>query len=57
MKRNDMDKASRVEHDFSGGVPGKYADRYAKGVKTIVARANRKRKGGRDASEVKLSGS
>lgn len=36
MKSNAEDDEMREEYDFSGGVPGKYAERFAKGSNVVV---------------------
>lgn len=36
MKKNPEDDGMRQEYDFSGGVRGKYAERFAKGSNVVV---------------------
>lgn len=42
MKRAAGDGEMRSRYDFSGGVRGKYAERYKQGVKVVVTESKRK---------------
>jgi hypothetical protein len=40
-KTDERDADMRAEYDFSGGVRGKYAERYAQGTNVVVLEALR----------------